>query len=264
MSGKKKSNQNTRGWILWVVLVLAAFAAGFLILGPMILNQDAPKPPKGDTTETTEAGETIPDPSAEPPYTFVEEVEGVTSFTLDQGLEVTRYGKYIGLYMEDGSDDFVTDVMMIEVKNTGDRDIQYAQITLTGPAGDAEFTLSTLKPGDSMVVLEANRKSYADGDEYTEASAKNVAFFSEPLSLMEDQLLIQPLEGGFNITNISGADITGDIAVYFKDVAGEQYYGGITYVCRIEGGMKDGEIRQIMSANFTDSGSEVVFVRIGQ
>ena len=251
MNGNNKSS----GSAPWKLLTLAAVLLAVLV-AVFVLVRGGEKSPEGpaDSTAGTEACD----------YTFTPEEEGVTAFTLENGLAVRRYGSYIGVYMEDGSDEFVRDTMMIVVENTGDRAIQYAKIFLSGEAGEAQFALTTLKPGDSMVVLEANRKSYGPGDVYTQARAENVAFFTEERTLEEDRLEIQPLEGGFNIRNISGADIGGEIAVYFKDVAGDMFYGGITYVCRIKEGLKDGEIRQIMSSNFTASGSEVVFVRISE
>lgn len=263
MSGKyaKKKKSGTR-WKLLLLLVMLLCLAAALWFAKQI--NDREQMPLTENSESASVPADTAEDATELPYTFREEMEGITGFSLDQGLEITRYGKYIGAYMEDGSDEFVTNVMMIEVCNTGDQPVQYAKITLTGSAGDAVFAMSTLMPGERVVVLEAERKPYDDADVYTEAQLDNVAFFAEFPSLLEEQLLIQPLDGGFNITNISAEDINGEVAVYFKDVAGDVYYGGITYVCRIEGGLKAGEVKQIMSANFTDSGSRVVFIQIGQ
>lgn len=260
MSGKYSKKKKSRSG-LWTVLVMIAVVAA-LFAGLWIMasqeQEDMPLPSQPDATVSTE------NTQAETGTTcgLQEESEGVTSFNLGQGLNVLRYGKYIGVYMEDGSDEFVENVMMIVVENTSEYAIQYAKITVSGPAGDAVFTLTTLLPGESAVVLEANRKSYNDQDVYNLATLDNLAVFQESPSTLEDQLQIQPLAGGFNITNISGQDISGEIAVYFKDEADGMYYGGITYVCRIQGGLKAGETKQIMSANFTEDGSRVVFVQI--
>lgn len=266
MSGKyakkKKSGGLLRALILLAV-VLGMIAVLWLLASGEEPDMPIPSAPE-DTTAAPEAStSTAPIVATEAPYTFEPELEGVDSFSLDGGLEISRYGKYIGLYMEDGSDEFVENVMMILVENTGSQAVQYAKITLSGPSGDAVFTLTTLLPGQSIVVLEAERKPYSDTDIYTEAELENVALFSEMPGLMEDRIQIQPLEGGFNISNISGGDITGEIAVYFKDVSGETLYGGITYVTRIDG-LAAGEVKQIMSANFTEKGSRVVFVKIAE
>lgn len=242
--------------LVLLVIVLGLFAALWIAASADREEMPLPTDPE-ETTTQPEATETV----TEPAYTFEQEAEGVTSFALERGLEILRYGKYIGAYMEDGTDEIVANVMMIEVLNAGENPIQYAKITVTGPAGDAVFTLTTLMPGQKVIVLEAGRKAYAETDVYTEARADNVAFFAEEPSLHEDKLQIQPLEGGFNITNVSGEDITGQICVYFKDVAGDMLYGGITYVVRIDGLAAD-EVKQVMSANFTEKNSQVVFVQI--
>lgn len=264
MSGKytKKKGKSGIGRVLILLLIVAGlFAALWAAASGRGEDMPLPTEPAASTVPVESTQNTTQD-ATEPPYTFEQEVEGVTSFTLEQGLEITRYGKYIGVYMEDGSDEFVSNVMMIEVRNTTDQAIQYAKITLTGPAGDAVFILTTLMPGQRMIVLEANRKAYSETDVFTEAKLDNLALFEEVPGLLEDQIQIQPLEGGFNITNISGADISGTIEIYFKDMAGEMLYGGITYVCRVQEGLAAGEVKQIMSANFTEDGSCVVFVRI--
>lgn len=186
------------------------------------------------------------------------------AFALEGDLEIVSIGSYSGAYMEDGSDEEVSDVLMIVVANTGDRVLQYAEITLSGESGDALFKFSTLDSGEQMMVLEAERKEYSENEisGYTEASAANTVFFTEPLELYEDQLKIQPLDGGFNITNISENDIQGDITVYFKDGNEEMLYGGITFRGKIEGGLKAGEVKQVMSDHFSVSDTRVMFLTI--
>ena len=51
---------------------------------------------------------------------------------LDAGcsIEVTEVSSYSGPYMEDASDQEVSDVLMIKVRNTGEEAIQYAEVTL--------------------------------------------------------------------------------------------------------------------------------------
>lgn len=241
---KKKTGKKRLSPLIWVLLAA-------VVLACVLLARLSPESAADPGTEAAESNETA---SAT--------VEGKTSFALSNDLEITRLDAYTGAYVEDGSNDVVSGVLMIVVRNNGDQTLQYAEITLSGTGEDAHFKLSTLKPGEQAVVLEADRRTHGPTDAYTSAAASNVVFFSEPISLMEDTFTIQPLDGGFNITNISGEDITGRITVYFKNTADGMYYGGITYRGSIDGGMKAGEIRQIMSKNFSASGTEVVFVTI--
>jgi len=181
-------------------------------------------------------------------------------FNLGEELLVTKVGSYSGAYMEDASDEEVTDVMAIMLTNTGDKTLQYAEVTLYGKDEEAVFAVTTLKPHTSMLVLESTRKEYAD--KYTEASVQNVVFFEKEPSIYEDVFEVQPLDGGFNITNISEKDVEEEVIIYFKDCMNDIYYGGITYRGRIEGGLKSGEIRQIMTDNFSASDTEVMFITI--
>lgn len=269
MSGKfsqSKAKKKTPKLLLIALVLSAALLA--LVLGMTLLTGNRETPAAEDLPETRQTPGTVSVPQEQEAAASAQETQTaeqpIREYVFDSVLRMDSIGSYTGLYMEDGSDDVVSGILCITVTNIGDQALQYAEITLSGPAGEAAFKLSTLKPGESAVVLEANRKPYAKTDVYTAAESNNVAFFQEELSLQEDKLQIQPLDGGFNITNISGQDIAGEITVYFKDSAAGKYYGGITYRGRIQGGMKAGEIRQIISENFSASGTSVVFVTIAE
>lgn len=178
-------------------------------------------------------------------------------------ISITEIGSYTGPYMEDGSDAEVSDVLMIKIKNTGEKDIQYGEITLydnTEKAG--VFKFSTLMAGETVTVLENNKTKFDKKAEYKNAASSNVALFQIEPKLYSDKIEIQPLEGGLNVTNISNNDIDGDIFIYFKDCKEDELLGGITYRGRIEGGMEKGEIRQLISNNFTKNNTKVMFVTI--
>lgn len=199
--------------------------------------------------------------STRTPYTAPDVIiTDTNTLPLGNGLLITDLGRYAGKFLEDGSDEVVSDVLMIVVKNNGNKTLQYAEIQLNTGVKTASFSLSTLAPGKSMVVLEKNRQKYASGERGISASTDVAVFFSQEPQLHADVLKIQPLDGGFNIANVSGKDITGDILIYYKNSADDLYYGGITYRARIEGGMKAGEIRQALSDHFSADGSEVMFV----
>ena len=100
--------------------------------------------------------------------------------------------------------------------------------------------------------------------EYTDAYVENLVFFEAKRNTYSDVLRVQTLDGGFNIINIYKKDITGEIVVYFKDCENDLLCGGITYRGRMEGGLKAGEIRQVMSKNFTQKGTKVMFITIAE
>lgn len=190
------------------------------------------------------------------------EYQGNTLINLGYGFEITDVGSYTGMYMEDGSDEIVSGVLMIVVTSTSDKTLQYAKITMPAGETDAIFELSTLPPGESVVLLEQNRMAYDKNLGYDFATAENVAFFQQEPSLMEDTFELQILDGVINVTNISDKDIDGEIVVYYKNSATDLYYGGITYRSRVTGGLKAGEIRQVVGGHISATGTKPMFVTV--
>ena len=262
MSGKYCTNQNrgesknlARNKIITLVLCAIALCAALIFV--FIKRSDKTQNTRQDPVQMESAG--LQEGEGIENQAQMEEIQDI-SFELDHNLRIEKVGAYTGLYMENGSDEVVSGVAMIVVTNLGEEYIQYAEITLTSDAAEAFFTLSSLFPGESMIVLDQNRVRYADLSGNIAAEAKNVAVFQEAPNLCEDQLELQALDGALNVTNISGEDIVEDIVIYYKNSVEDMLYGGITYRIRITGGMKAGEIKQIMSEHFSASGSRIMFI----
>ena len=253
---KKKSNKG-----LVTVLVLTVILLTVLVI---LLLRGLPE---GEThvPVTEEAVSTAPSESTSNPSHETTSPEE-TGTSLGYGLYITDFGSYTGMYMEDGSDEILSGILMMVVKNDGEQDIQYARIDLPIGEETASFTLTTLPVGESVVLLETGRKPWNSNVDYTALlpKAENVAYFQEPRNLHADQLKIGIVDGAINVTNISGVDIPGNIAVYYKNTASDIYYGGITYRITIQGGLKADEIRQTMTNHASDTGSEIMFVTISQ
>ena len=180
------------------------------------------------------------------------------------GLKISDAANYAGVYMEDGSGDIVSNVMMIIVENTSEADLQYAEITLSSADAKAyNFTVSNLPAGAKAVLLEQNRQSFPAGVELN-ASADHVVYFSEPMSLCDDRIKISGMDGALNIQNISNEAISGDVVVYYKYSSSDLYYGGITFRVRVEGGLDAGEIRQVMTGHYSLTGSTITMVTCGE
>ena len=194
------------------------------------------------------------------------ETEPAAQLILREALLVREIGSHTGPYWEDGSDEQVTDVLSMTVTNVTEDPIQYAQITMELPEGTATFSVTALPAGETAVLLETGRMRYDKSIDYGSATVEcqNLAGFDKPLSLQEQKLEIQLLDGALNITNISGEDIAGTIILCYKNVENGIYQGGIGYRIRLEEGLKAGEIRQIMATHIHQPGTELVFVQIGQ
>ena len=253
-SGKKKSRKpllkpSVVRKILWIAILVALVLLALEISFGLSIQTGIAKPLPTETTAPTEIT-----PTEEPVQ---------ASMNLDYGLTITNVGSYTGIYMEDGSDDIVSGILMIQVTNTGEKDIEYAEIRLTYGEETAHFKLSTLPAEKTVVLLETNRMQYVPDTEYTAAVVENVAVFRQELSVCADKIHLQVLDGAINVKNISGEDIDGDIIIYYKNYSSGVYYGGITYMIRIQGGLKADEVRQSAAAHIYPSGSSVMFVTCG-
>lgn len=243
---KNKKKQTAKAGGFWVVSAAVAVLALVVLIVVLLSNGD-----HGENPDTQQATRPVK----------IETTEDV-NINLGYGMYITDVAKYTGIYMEDGTDEIVSGVLMIVVKNSGDTDVQLAEIELPVGKKTAYFKLTTLPAGESIVLLETNRMAYVDVD-YTTAIAQNVVLFQEPLSLCEDKIKIQILDGALNITNISGTDMTGDMVVYYKNASSDMLYGGITYRVTISGGIKAGETKQLAGSHFSGTGSRVMWVTIG-
>lgn len=256
MSGKfsKTKTKKKKHTGLWIALALALA----LLLAVILLVPSQPKEESYTSQTVNQGGMQV--------VTSKENKGSNLSVLLRDCLEIQSVGGYTGTYMEDGTDELVTDVLMLKVVNVGEEAVEYAKITMKLGDETAEFALTTLQPGATVILLEKNRMAYDKSVNYRDAevTCDNLALFDKPLSLNEDKISIQTLKGAINVTNISGEDISGRITVYYKNMAAGIYYGGITYRITLEDGLKAGEIRQIMASHFNESGSEILFVNITQ
>ena len=257
MSGKyaKKKMKPVLIAALIIVLVVAAAAVAVLKSG----QSGDVTPTDSDVAATTVPGEEQTQPVTQEPTEAPTELPKPDGIDLGSGMVITSVGPHSGAYVEDGTDDQVDNVLMIEIYNYGTEAIQYAEINL----GDAEFVLTTLPVGETVRVLEKNRLVFTGSTELGNLETRNVAFFQNPMSLCADKIQLQELDGAMNIMNISGQDIQSDIFVYYKNVSDDMLLGGITYRVRLEGGMKANEVRQILANHFTPGDSRVMFVTCG-
>lgn len=256
----RNKKRNTGKLILLVILaLLLAFAVFIAVNADEIFGDVFGRHSDNMGPNAAESSETVFTPTEGVQI----EADADYSVTMENGLRVSDIGRYTGMFMEDGSDEIVTGVLMILVTNTSEKDLQYAEISIELGDVDALFTLSNIPSGGSAVVLEKNRMLYDASVDYRMVSSDNVAWFSEPMSLCDDRIQIQSMDGILNIINVSGEDITGEIVIYYKNSSQDMLYGGITYRIRISDGLKSGEIRQIVAKRFQENASTIMMVTIG-
>lgn len=82
------------------------------------------------------------EPAAEPAMPGVSTPAPADSVSIDlgSGLEITNISRFAGSFIEDGSDDVLSDVCAITVKNTPRPRCSMQHITLTGGEGAMSLT----------------------------------------------------------------------------------------------------------------------------
>lgn len=183
----------------------------------------------------------------------------IVSYDLENGLIINRIVDYDGMYMEDGSDEKVDDVLGIIIENRSASDLQYAEIYLEFENKTARFNITNLRNGDSCLVLESER--FSTDEMPTKVYCSNVVYYSSLMNIKADQLEINGMKGALNIRNISEEDINGDIYVYYKHYADGMFMGGITYRTKVSG-LKAGELRQVMTQHYSNEDCIIVHVDI--
>ena len=179
--------------------------------------------------------------------------------SVGSGLEITNISRFAGSFIEDGSDDVLSDVCAITVKNNAAATVQYAHITLSIGEGSYEFDLSTLPSGASAQLLELSRQPLPESTDGLTASLSSFAPFDTEPTLCEDAISIDAQDTAITITNVSGSDITGQIYVYYKSAYGDLYIGGITYRTGVSG-LAAGESTTLYASHYSTAYSKIMFV----
>lgn len=178
---------------------------------------------------------------------------------LGSGLSLMSASRFAGAFVEDGTDDIVSDVLAITVRNDGDKTVQYAHIILTQGEAAYEFDVTTLPVGASAQLLELSRQPMPDSTDGMTAEVTACAVFDTEPSLCEDVFRIETQDTAITITNNSGSEINGQIYVYYKIAYGDLYMGGITYRVGVAG-LKAGESSTCYAGHFSTDYSKLMFV----
>ena len=245
----------------FTIVILLLFC---LFIGLMFAkNKDSEKPEtkkiyvRNDTV-TPEDTETISEADA-PEESEAEDTKTFQPVYTTAGIVIEEVKSYAGKYLEDGSDEIVSNVMALLVKNETEKSIQLADLTVTDNMSNTyEFRITTLLPRQELLVLESNRTAYEETVVIESAEVASLALFSEPPSLQEDVFEIQCSNNLITVKNISEETISA-ARICYKNISGDIYIGGITYTVSIPQ-LQPGESIQMPSRHYTEDTSEVVFV----
>lgn len=178
---------------------------------------------------------------------------------MDGLVTVEKVGRYAGIFVEDGSDEIVSDVFAITVVNNSDKMLQYAQVVITCGGEEYTFDMSTIPAGARAQVLEKNKKALPEDLSGAQTVLTTVTEFQEAPSTYPEVFELTPFEYSVNIKNISKSNISGDVYVYYKTKVGDLYMGGITYRAKVTD-LAAGEEKSAYASHFYGSDSEILFV----
>ena len=255
MSKKNRYKGNNKALciaLLLLLLILAILTAIFLITSereeetPSVIPEDTMQNTVADTQASTE------EPTSDMPNPIV----------LSEELQILTVSGYSGMYVEDGSNEIVSDVMMVIVENTSLQDLQLARFRLEYSDFTASFEITNLPAGEKLVALERNRHTNV-AEKHLSAKIDAMVFFPEPMDLHEDSFRISGSDGVLRVENISGSDISGDIMIFYKNSAQDLLNGGITYRIVVRDGLAAGESKQIISGHYSPENSRIISVVYG-
>ncbi len=222
---------------VWIILMTAVFAVSVVLCGAFF--------------------EIFEEESEEFFYGSELKIKEFAPLVVAEGLQITAMGDYSGIYLEDGSDEVVSSVMMVVLENISDRDLQLARIKVVYTEYVAEFEATNLPSGDSVTLLEKNRRQTTE-DNAVKFSAENIVFFEQKMDTMEDIFEVISGDGFVEIKNKSNKDIDGTTMIYYKNKAGDTLYGGITYRAGIEDTIPSGKSVRVLTNHFTEKNTKIM------
>lgn len=166
-------------------------------------------------------------------------------------VEISRFS---GGFVEDGSDEKVTDVAAILVSNETGKFVDLATVTYTVGEKTATFRITGLPAGERVWVLEKDRLQLSEGDKLVFDECK-VTYKEDPIR--STQSLAVTREGNtLTVTNVSEHTLN-NVCVYYKNrLEDGSFFGGITYLINF-GRMEPGETMQRSADHFGEKSTVV-------
>lgn len=243
--------------ILLALLILAAIVAAVLLLsdsGSRSAQDAAPEAaPETQAPSETQAALSYDIPGYTP-------VQQASLGTLEGGLELVSVGRYTGPYFEDGSDEQVSDVYAVILRNDSGEWVDFAAVTMTCGAHSASFELSSLPADAAVLVLEADRLQWQESDFCQNPHAVLTDDPGEYRFDFDDDFKLYPADGVLNLQNISDRTFENDILVCYKSFDYGLFLGGVTYRARF-GGLAPEQIGQSMQPHYSDARSLILYLR---
>lgn len=173
------------------------------------------------------------------------------------GLVIDRIDSYSGVFIEDGTDEEVTDIFAVHVQNQSDNNVEYSNIILEINGKPLNFKITDLPAGSGITVLESSRAAWEDG---TPGYVDNQTAYIDAFDMLNsDTGVVIGDDNGITVTNLTDEEIP-CLRLFYKFVKDGEYLGGITYTAKIDN-LAAGDSVTIYPSHFAKDGSQVMMVR---
>lgn len=173
-------------------------------------------------------------------------------------LSVLEWGTYSGLFVEDGSDEAVENVICLLIGNTTDQYLDYGVVKATVGDRECSFVVSGLPGGAATWVLEESRQ--------TMTSVETFSYVGQTVSQLKDQpentdIDVTFLNGEAQVTNNSDKTYS-QVRLYYKHLHTDgNYFGGICYTTVGEN-IAPGQTMTLPAGHSTENGCSLVRVEV--
>ena len=198
------------------------------------------------------AQETGPKESQAEPVEFPYDVPGT-------GITVQNISSYSGIYVEDGSDQEISNVSAMQMYNSGSNAVEYVSVSVKCNGEQLEFEASDIPAGASVMVQEKNKKAYQSGT-YTECVG--TAAKVDGFGMSEDKVQVTPNDDNtFTVTNLTEETIP-CVRIFYKLYMEDKgiYVGGITYNVKVTE-LEAGTSQTVSPSHYAQGYSRLMMVR---
>lgn len=183
--------------------------------------------------------------------TTQEEEKPQFPMTLDNGkVTVAELFGADGLFTEKGNLDEVKNVTALRVKNNSGEMLEYGMLSFkVNGIERAEFAVSALPAGESVVVMESFARPWSEEDSF-ELEKDKTAFAYKTAQTENEDVRLEIKGSEFTVTNLS--DENRDITIVYKYFKNNTYYGGIAFRGKFEN-ISPGETVKKVSDRFDEN-----------
>lgn len=184
--------------------------------------------------------------------------QGIT--LAEKNLTLDRIGTYTGAYVEDGSDEPITNVAAAFFTNHSEQMLQIAEVEVKLDEGVTALFRITNVPAGKSVFAMAQDKVTCGGNAKAEYVSDASRFFEE-VSLEEEKFDTEGTEGRLTLKNKTEETLPCVYVYYKTQLNKDVYLGGITYRVPFEGIPGKTQI-ETDAGHYSPDTSEIVEVQI--